>query len=90
MPHRDTLHILDKFARREIYNIYKEYVGGAQENGIFITYSYFTRTWEKQFNNICIPKKLRMGICNTCASPKSRRNKFEGVEKGISLQNYLL
>ena len=76
MPHRDTLHILDKFARREIYKIYKEYVGGAQENGIFITYSYLTRTWEKQFHNIRIPNKLRMGIFNTCASPKSRRNKF--------------
>ena len=31
MPHRDTLHILDNFSRREIYNLYKEYVGGAQE-----------------------------------------------------------
>ena len=90
MPHRDTLHILHNFSRREIYNLYNEYVGGAQENGIFITYSYFTRTWEKKFNNIRIPKKLRMVICNTCASPKSRRNKFERVEKVISLQTYLL
>ena len=34
MPHRDTLHILGNFSRRENYNLYKEYVGDAQGNGI--------------------------------------------------------
>ena len=78
MPQRDTLHILYNFSRREIYNLYEEYVGGAQENGIFITYSYFTKTWKKKFNNIYIPKKLRMGISYTCASPNQEGINLKG------------
>jgi hypothetical protein len=37
----------------------------------------------KQFNNVRIPKKSRMGICNICASLKSKRDKFQGVERGM-------
>jgi hypothetical protein len=43
MQDRDTIHILDNFSRREIYNLYKKYVEGVEGNGNFITYAYFTR-----------------------------------------------
>jgi hypothetical protein len=57
MPDIDTIHILNNFSRREIYNLYKGYVEGVEGNGNFITYAYFTRIWKKQFNNFCITKK---------------------------------
>jgi hypothetical protein len=85
MPDRDTIHIPDNFSRREIYNLYKGYVEGVEGNGNFITYAYFTRIWKKQFNNVCIPKKSRMGICSICATLKSRRDKSEGAERGMYL-----
>jgi hypothetical protein len=31
MPDRDTIHILDNFSRREIYNLYKGYAKGVEE-----------------------------------------------------------
>jgi hypothetical protein len=85
MPDRDTIQIPDNFSKRKIYNLYKEYVEGVEGNGNFITYAYFTIIWKKQFNNVCIPKKSRMGVCRTCATLKSRRDKSEGVERGIYL-----
>jgi hypothetical protein len=69
MLDRDTIHIPDNFSR-EIYNLYKGYAEGVERNGNFITYAYFTRIWKKQFNNVCIPKKSRMGICSICATLK--------------------
>ena len=88
MPDRDTIHIPDNFSRREIYNLYKGYVEGVEGNGNFITYAYFTRIWKKQFNNVHIPKNSRMGICSICATLKSRRDKSEGVERGLYLLFY--
>ena len=70
MPNRETVHIPDNFSRREIYNLYKEYAKGAEGHDQFITYQYFVKVWKKEFNNVCIPKKTRMGICSTCASLK--------------------
>ena len=90
MPNRDTIHIPDNFSRREIYNLYKGYAEGVEGNGSFITYAYFTRIWKKQFNNVCIPKKSRMGICSICATLKSRRDKSEGVERGMYLLYFFL
>ena len=85
MPDRDTIHIPDNFSRREIYNLYKRYVEGVDWNGNFITYTYFTRIWKKQFDNLCISKKSRMGICSICATLKSRRDKSKGAERGMYL-----
>jgi hypothetical protein len=85
MPDKDTIHIPDNFSRRKIYNLYKEYVEGVEGNVNFITYAYFTTIWKKQFSNVHIPKKSRMGVYNTCATLKSRRHKFEGVERGMYL-----
>ena len=70
MPNGETIHIPDNFSRREIYNLYKEYAESAEGQGHFITYQYFVKLWKKEFNNVRIPKKTRMGICSTCASLK--------------------
>jgi hypothetical protein len=84
MQYRDTIRIPNNFSR-EIYNLYKGYVEGVEENGNFIAYAYFTRIWKKQFNNVSIPKMSRMGICSICDTLKSRRDKSEGVERGMYL-----
>ena len=47
MPNRETIHIPNNFTRQEIYNWYKEYIQGAEGNGNFIKYAYFTQLWEK-------------------------------------------
>ena len=70
MPNKDTIHIPKNFSRQEIYNLYIEYVEAAEGDGNFITYSYFTRIWRNEFNNLCIPKETRMGIYSTSASLK--------------------
>jgi hypothetical protein len=90
MPDRDIIHILDNFSRREIYNLYKGYAEGVEGNDNFITYVYFRRIWKKQFNNVRIPKKSRMGICSICSTLKSRRDKSEGVERGMHLLFFLI
>jgi hypothetical protein len=81
MPDKDTIHILDNFSRREIYNLYNGYAEGVEGNNTFITYAYFTRIWKKQFNNFYIPRKSRMGICSIFVTLKSRRVKSEGEER---------
>jgi hypothetical protein len=90
MVDRDTIHIPDNFSRRKIYNLYKGYVEGVEGNGNFITYAYFTRIWKKQFNNVHIPKKSRMGICNIYDTLKSRRDKSQGAERGMYLLFFIL
>lgn len=70
MQNRETIHIPDNFSRREIHNLYTEYVECVEGNGRFITYQYFVIIWKKEFNIVCIPKKSRMEVCNTCASLK--------------------
>jgi hypothetical protein len=58
--------------------LYKGYDVGVEGNDDFITYAYFTRMCKKQFNDVRIPKKSRMGIFTICATLKSRRDKSEG------------
>ena len=72
---------LDSFTRWEIYNLYMEYVEGAEGNDNFIKYAYFTRVAKKRFNNVRIHKRTRMGICSTCASLKERRDRKRFVYK---------
>jgi hypothetical protein len=68
-----------------MYNLYKEYAESVEGNGNFITYAYFTRIWKKKFSNVSIPKNSRMGVCSTCATLKSIRDKSKGVERGMYL-----
>ena len=65
----------------------KKYIEVVEEKDKFITYAYFTRVWKKQFNVVYIPKKSRMGICNICSFLKERREKSEGEERGMTIQN---
>jgi hypothetical protein len=85
MSNRDTINIPDNFSTREIYKLYKRYFEGVEGNGNFIAYAYFTSIWKKQFNNVCIPKKSRMGIYSICATLRSGRDKSEGAEIGMYL-----
>ena len=70
MPNRETIHIPNNLLRREIYNLYKEYVEGVEGGVNFITYQCFMKLWRRQFNKVCIPKKPKMGVCGTCDSLK--------------------
>jgi hypothetical protein len=78
MLDRNKIHIPDNFSKREIYNLYAGYVEGVKGNGNVVTYTYFTRVWKKQFNNVYIPNKSRMDICSICATLKLRGDKSEG------------
>jgi len=89
IPDRESKHILDNFSRNEIYKLYKEYDESVEGNHNFISYAYFTRVWKRQFNNVCIPKKSRMGISSICASLKEIRDESEGVERVIYLQFFV-
>ena len=75
MPDRETIHIPYNFSRQEIYNLYKAFVQEAEGNKNFIIYAYFTRLWKIEFNNVCIPKRSRMGVCSICDSLKQIRDK---------------
>ena len=83
MPNRETIHLPDNSTRQEIYKLYKDYAQSGQGNGNFIIYAYFTRVWKKKFNNVCIPKRSRMGIYSTRNSLKERRDRSEGIERGM-------
>ena len=37
----------------------------------YIQYRHFNRLWRLQFNNVVIPRKVRMGVCSICATLKS-------------------
>ena len=82
MPNKDTIHIPNNFLRREIFILYRDYAEVVEGVGNFITYSYFTRLWKNEFNNVRIPKKTRMRVCNTCASLKAKRDICQEVERG--------
>ena len=90
MPNRETIHIPNNFSRQEIYQLYKEYAQSVEGNSNFITYSYFTIIWKNKFNNVRIPKKSRMGVCSICAFLKEKRDKIEGEERCMTLENCFL
>ena len=87
MPNRENIHIPNNFSRHEIYNLYKAFVQEAEGNNNFIRYAYFTRLWKIDFNNVCIPKRLRMGVCIICTSLKQRRDRKCYVSKNFLLLN---
>ena len=37
----------------------------------YIQYRHFNRLWRIKFNNVVIPRKVRMGVCSICATLKS-------------------
>ena len=66
IPNRETIHIPDNFLRQETYSFYKEFFQEVEGNNNFIRYACFTRLWKIEFNNVCVPKRSRMGVCSIC------------------------
>ena len=69
MPTTGRLHLPDKYTRDELYRIYREEM--QCQGGRYIQYSQFTRLWNVRFDNVMIPRKVRMGVCLLCANLKS-------------------
>ena len=69
MPTTGRLHLSDNYTRDELYQIYREEMQCQGER--YIQYSQFTRLWNVRFDNVVIPRKVRMGVCSLCANLKS-------------------
>ena len=67
------MHLMDNYTRYEVFTLYKEDM--LESNEQFASYSHFSRLWKNFFNNVKIPKKVRMGVCSACANLKSRRQR---------------
>ena len=86
MSDRETIHILDNFSRKEIYNLYKAFFQEVEGNNSFIKYANFTRLWKIELNNVRIPKRSRMVISSIYASIKQISGKSDGIKRGVSLK----
>ena len=83
MPTTGRLHLSDNFTRREVYQEYKD---DMLSQGVpYIQYRHFNRLWRLQFNNVVIPRKVRMGVCSICASLKSMA---KGGKSDDEIKNY--
>ena len=51
----------------------------------YVQYRHFNRLWKLQFNNVVIPRKVRMGVCLVCASLKSMA---KGGKTDDEIKNY--
>ena len=70
--------------QEEVFTCYKEDM--LESNEQFASYSHFSRLWKNFFNNVKIPKKVRMGVCSVCANLKSRRQRAtNSSEQGTRL-----
>ncbi len=69
MPTTGRLHLSDNYTRDELFQIYKDEMESQGEK--YVRYSQFTRLWKMKFDNVMIPRKVRMGVCALCANVKS-------------------
>ncbi|KAH7365155.1 hypothetical protein KP509_18G011500 [Ceratopteris richardii] len=69
MPTTGRLHLSDNFTHREVFQIYREDMENRNEK--YVLYRHFTRLWKEEFNNVSIPRKVRMGECSVCATLKN-------------------
>ena len=69
MPTIGRLHLSDNFTCNEVYQAYKDDM--LLDDVHFIQYRHFNRLWRLQFNNVVIPRKVRMGVCSACTNLKS-------------------
>ena len=83
MPTTGRLHLSDNFTRREVYQAYKDDMLSGGEP--YIQYRHFNRLWRIQFNNVVIPRKVRMGVCSICATLKSMA---KGGRSDEQIKNY--
>ena len=70
LPTSRKMHLMDNYARYEVIMLYKEDM--LESNEQFASYNHFNRLWKNFYNNVKIPKKVRMGVCSVCANLKSR------------------
>ena len=90
MPTSGKLHLMDNYTRFEVYTLYKDDMLDSCQQ--FTSYSHFTRLWKNFFNNVKIPRKIRMGVCSVCANLKSKRQNAQcSTERGtLQLLFFLL
>ena len=69
MPTTGRLHLSDNYTRDELFQIYRDEMQSRGEKNI--KYCQFTRLWKLHFDNVMIPRKVRMGVCSVCANLKS-------------------
>ena len=51
----------------------------------FIQYRHINRLWRLQFNNVVIPRKVRMGVCSVCVNLKSMA---KSGRTDVEIKNY--
>ena len=69
MPTTGRLHLSDNYTRDELFKMYRDEMESRSER--YVRYSQFTRLWKIKFDNVLIPRKVRMGVCALCANLKS-------------------
>ena len=69
MPTTGRLHLSDNFTRKEIFEVYRNDMEKTHDKSV--RYSQFSRLWNTEFNNVIIPRQVRMGVCSICANLKS-------------------
>ena len=69
MPTTGRLHLLDSYIREELFHFYKDELQSKGKR--FIKYCQFTRLRKLKFDNVMIPRKVRMGVCALCTNVKS-------------------
>ena len=76
------LHLINNYTHFEVYSLYKDdMLDNCQR---FTSYSHFTRLWKNFFNNVKIPRKVRMGVCIVCANLKRKRQNAQCfIERGM-------
>lgn len=82
LPNKTYFHLPDSYTKKEVYEVYL----GALRGGsvLAMSYSYFCRVWNTNFNRVKIPRKNRFSICSMCAELKGLRDKtMKSEEKGI-------
>ena len=83
MPTTGRSHLSDNFTHYEVYQAYKD---DMMLDGIpYVQYRHFTRLWRLQFDNVIIPRKVKMGVCSVCASLKSLT---KGGKTDDEIKNY--
>jgi hypothetical protein len=75
MPTTDRLHLPDNYSRDGLFQIYKQEMELQRER--YVRYSQFTRLWNEKFDNVVIPRKVRIGVCAIFANLKSMIGQLE-------------
>ena len=83
MPTTGRNHISNNFTRREVFKAYKDDM--LLDIVHFIQYRHFNRLWRSLFNNVVIPRKVRMGVCSVCAN---LRRMAKSGRTDVEIKNY--